>query len=68
MQYYTCPYCGANLDLGEHCDCLSAWEEQPVPTVPRWADDLSRKDAGQYIGSRDPPAENEKAALPDGLR
>lgn len=22
MPYYrTCPYCGANLDPGEHCDC-----------------------------------------------
>lgn len=19
--YYTCPYCGANLDHGERCDC-----------------------------------------------
>ena len=19
--YYTCPYCGANLDPGETCDC-----------------------------------------------
>ena len=21
MQYKTCPYCGANLDPGEICDC-----------------------------------------------
>lgn len=21
MYYKTCPYCGANLDPGEHCDC-----------------------------------------------
>ena len=21
MMYWTCPYCGANLDPGEHCDC-----------------------------------------------
>lgn len=20
-QFWTCPYCGANLDIGEHCDC-----------------------------------------------
>lgn len=20
--FWTCPYCGANLDPGEHCDCL----------------------------------------------
>lgn len=22
--YHTCPYCGANLDPGERCDCESA--------------------------------------------
>ena len=22
MQYYTCPYCQANLDPGEKCDCM----------------------------------------------
>lgn len=28
MSYYrTCPYCGANLDPGERCDCQD--EEQP---------------------------------------
>lgn len=21
MQFWTCPYCGANLDPGERCDC-----------------------------------------------
>ena len=21
--YYTCPHCGANLDPGERCDCIS---------------------------------------------
>lgn len=21
MKYYSCPYCGANLDPGERCDC-----------------------------------------------
>ena len=30
MPYYrTCPYCGANLDPGERCDCQ---EEQEEPT------------------------------------
>lgn len=25
MPYYrTCPHCGANLDLGERCDCLDS--------------------------------------------
>lgn len=23
-QYITCPYCGANLDPGERCDCQRA--------------------------------------------
>lgn len=23
MYYHTCPHCGANLDPGERCDCLS---------------------------------------------
>lgn len=28
MSYYnTCPYCGANLDPGERCDCLDENEE-----------------------------------------
>ena len=22
--YKTCPYCGANLDTGEACDCIAA--------------------------------------------
>lgn len=22
--YYTCPYCGANLDAGERCDCTAS--------------------------------------------
>lgn len=24
MMYRTCPYCGANLDAGENCDCREA--------------------------------------------
>lgn len=24
MYYQTCPYCGANLDQGEKCDCQAA--------------------------------------------
>lgn len=27
MIYHTCPYCGANLDPGEHCDCENEREE-----------------------------------------
>lgn len=28
MIYHTCPYCGANLDPGEHCDCENEREEE----------------------------------------
>ncbi len=27
MQYWTCPYCGNNLDPGEKCDCREREEE-----------------------------------------
>ena len=26
--YYTCPYCGSNLDPGERCDCESEVAER----------------------------------------
>lgn len=29
MIFRTCPYCGANLDPSERCDCLSKKEEPP---------------------------------------
>ena len=30
MYYHTCPYCGANLDPDERCDCLSRiWGKAP---------------------------------------
>ena len=32
MYYHTCPYCGANLDPDEHCDCLSRIRG----TSPKW--------------------------------
>lgn len=28
MQYNICPYCGANLDPGEKCDCREEDEEE----------------------------------------
>ena len=32
MPYYrTCPYCGANLDPGERCDCQDK-QEEPTDT------------------------------------
>lgn len=27
MQYNICPYCGANLDPGERCDCQDDEED-----------------------------------------
>ena len=32
MYYHTCPYCGANLDPDEHCDCLSRIRGK----APKW--------------------------------
>ena len=32
MYYHTCPYCGANLDPDEHCDCLSRIRRKS----PKW--------------------------------
>lgn len=26
--YKTCPICGANLDPGEHCDCIGQGEQE----------------------------------------
>lgn len=31
MIYRTCPYCGANLDSGESCDCAGARYERLTP-------------------------------------
>ena len=28
MKHKTCPYCGANLDFGETCDCLTEVKEK----------------------------------------
>lgn len=30
---YTCPYCHANLDPGEKCDCDGKAQEAPVKVV-----------------------------------
>ncbi len=27
-QYYTCPFCSANLDFGEKCDCQNEKKKQ----------------------------------------
>ena len=28
LYYKTCPYCGAHLDPGEHCDCTKERSEK----------------------------------------
>ena len=33
MYYHTCPYCGANLDPDERCDCLSRIRGK----APQWS-------------------------------
>lgn len=34
MPYYrTCPYCGANLDPGERCDCLESKQERAARLI-----------------------------------
>lgn len=33
MYYHTCPYCGANLDPDERCDCLSRIQGK----APKWS-------------------------------
>lgn len=30
--YHTCPYCGANLDPGETCDCQTTAQTENPPT------------------------------------
>lgn len=32
MQFWTCPYCGANLDPGERCDCKKEMPPRVRPT------------------------------------
>ncbi len=37
--YRSCPYCGANLDPGERCDCKE--EAAPVMATPRAAENIT---------------------------
>lgn len=30
MYFYTCPYCGSNLDPGERCDCIDNDKMQQI--------------------------------------
>ena len=54
--YWTCPYCGANLDHGERCDCDEAkkdrgekkvikenWDNHEVRRSPETHADMRRK-------------------------
>lgn len=43
----VCPYCHANLDPGEKCDCGG---EKYVPPVPLTADEIEPGDKVVYIG------------------
>lgn len=49
MKYETCPYCGANLDHGEKCDCR---EEQRVTEREAKIDAL-RKSLMQHMSAQD---------------
>lgn len=31
--YHTCPYCGANLDPGESCDCQKESNDSTITNV-----------------------------------
>lgn len=41
--YHTCPYCGANLDPGENCDCKK--ESNTSSTVTEKSKDTNIKES-----------------------
>lgn len=45
---YTCPYCHANLDPGEKCDCDGKAQEAPVKVVAI-VDQSSSMTADEYL-------------------
>ena len=48
--YHTCPYCGANLDPGESCDCQTTAQTEDPPTENVSTVDTSeRKKNNEYI-------------------
>ena len=52
-QYWTCPYCGANLDAGERCTCRDEENTDPVRVFERGsATDPEQYGAAQYITKR----------------
>ena len=36
--YWTCPYCKANLDPGESCDCRKEVQESSTTTITKQSD------------------------------
>ena len=42
MMFKVCPYCGANLDPGEHCDCQDQVADREADHMGR--DDEQRED------------------------
>ena len=44
MQYNICPYCGANLDPGERCDCQGDEEDEES----RKSNEISEKEKTQW--------------------
>jgi hypothetical protein len=47
--YYTCKYCGANLDPGEKCDCI---KEEPVNPITKKSEDFNHGNNNQNSGAR----------------
>ena len=45
MYYRPCPYCGANNDPGEHCDCR---DEQPIRKEGEKSAAIIREDARRF--------------------
>lgn len=42
--YYTCPYCGANLDPGESCDCQKEPDTSSTVTEKSKPDTIKPKE------------------------
>lgn len=42
--YHTCPYCGANLDPGERCDCQDELDTSSTVTEKSKPDTIKPKE------------------------
>lgn len=49
LYYKTCPYCGAHLDPGEHCDCTKERSEKMNPQKLRLEAGLSQKELSNLM-------------------